>query len=373
MKRVIIHIGQPKAGSTALQDFFYQLSAHLSEAGIGYYKPRYRYNPWVGRSNADFLIYEALRRMDPGKVSPEVPAKLDEEYQRLRAYAERHDTILLSEEIIFHYVESFEERMNGGLSCKQEENWQYRFLSNIKSSLAECLGSDIQIDIFLYLRRQDLWALSKWKEDLRSPIPVYATFEEAFSRYAQLGFLDYQAYVKTLEQVFGKSHIILSRYERGQFDGGNIYYDFMNKLNLLWDPILDEYASQEHFVNPSLSLDAAYAMRLINSGAIKHKVTRGALYWISIRYTLRNPEKSGQYPMSRVQRQRWLDEYAAGNHALSYAYWNDEAALFNHDIADYEEYYPDEDKIFQIADKIILTIEIDMLNEYIQTIEKPEP
>ena len=116
MKRIILHIGTPKTGSTSLQFFLSNNRDILKEEGISYYPRLHRYNPYGGWMNADFLLAQVLTATacPPPELSPWMQRELDfyferdldallaEETASFTAWLRDYDTIILSDEILWH-------------------------------------------------------------------------------------------------------------------------------------------------------------------------------------------------------------------------------------------------------------------------------
>ena len=194
MKRIILHIGTPKTGTTALQENFFKLNlSSLEENGVGYFVPSKKYVPWGGYSNGDFLVYDTLIKCENQDHSALQEAmqintadhhymldtyinkarkNIDAEMQRFKAYAKDLDTIILSEEVFYH-----------------SEVFFPAFWKKNKKTLFDLFGKDIQIDIVLYLRRQDLWIESKFKEGVMTRVPWKLSIDETIQEYKRIGFL----------------------------------------------------------------------------------------------------------------------------------------------------------------------------------------
>ena len=284
MKRIVLHIGQQKTGSTALQYFMSDKRDELSKKGICYYNPCFRYAPWGGRSNADFLLAYALDKLkepsDPVKkemfekneslnVFYVLKTNSDKEHfdiekEYIAQMLKRYDTIILSEEMFFHYDYFY------------DNLWDV-----VNDFLRSIIDEELVIDVLTYLRRQDDWFLAKWKEDVGTPIPSPWTFNTALVEYEKFGFLNYYDTLLRLEKVFGRKHLIIRNYDRDKLHNNNIIDDLFHACNIELDcGNTKEYNS----INPGRPLTCAYGFSAIDRGLVKTEIDRNALYFGSKKY-----------------------------------------------------------------------------------------
>ena len=231
MKHIYFHVGMPKTGSTSLQEFLWTNKNTLEEAGVGFFTPKD--GAWRElRANAEFLLKGYEIRL------PE-----------FAEYAKEYDTLILTEELLWFYA------------IENPYLWK-----KVYAIINSCIKEDFIIYPVVYLRRQDEWILSWWKERVNGLHPYLGSFREMLEEQKKIGGLDYSKQLNELTSVFGKDHIIVRIYDRELMTHGDICIDFMDALGLPWN---DGYRLG-HESNPSLTLDAANAMHLINSGAVPY-------------------------------------------------------------------------------------------------------
>ena len=146
MKRIILHIGQIKTGSSALQEFLYNNREKLAKQGVCYYEELHIYNGFPGKPNASLWSPDMPYLKERG-LDKDVEEHVKEELENLRQTIQKNDTVILSNEAYFVRREVFYER--------------------IKNDLGE-MTDNPEIKITVYLRRQDEWALSAWKQYVKS-------------------------------------------------------------------------------------------------------------------------------------------------------------------------------------------------------------
>ena len=127
MKKIILHIGQPKTGSSALQNYFYHNKSKLEAKKIGYYYPKYSYTPWPSYSNGSLLLAEAVVRLNEPKDKKkkqwlnnhpsldifsirlkeniiEKTKEIKEDFKLLKQYSKEYETLIFSEELLWHNI-----------------------------------------------------------------------------------------------------------------------------------------------------------------------------------------------------------------------------------------------------------------------------
>ena len=111
-----------------------------------------------------------------------------------------YDVLILSEETISQYAMFY------------DDLW-----IRMKEYFDDVVEEEYEIDIVIYLRRQDEWLESTWKENLSNELPFPYTFEETVELYDATGILDYYSYLNKIAQVFGKEHKETSLYSSNSF------------------------------------------------------------------------------------------------------------------------------------------------------------
>ena len=323
MKRIILHIGIPKTGSTALQFFLRDClkdNEEYKKLNAGYYVPTRCYVPWNGPANAGFILVDALNKLGEPKdktkrefllsnpsldivrisIDQELLRCLEKEKELFKEYIKDYDTIILSEEVIWHYSPLYSD-----------------FWTTIKDILLELCGSDITIDIIVYLRRQDRWILTKWKEDMTNQIPDPWDFDDTLEEYKKVGYLDYYSEMLKIEEVFGKEHLIIRNYERKYLENNDICFDFFSTCGFDASKIINNKKAIQR--NASSSIEAAYAMNVINKKQFKRNRYhwRGFLYLAS-KSGLGNNAKDIQ---TKEEKEALLSIYKEGNDAISQRYF----------------------------------------------------
>lgn len=334
MKHIYFHIGMPKTGTTAIQYFLLRNKTKLEELSVGFYTPE----TGGKRQKTANAYYLFMHFMIEAKVfnftdRSEIVSMY---YQGLREYAKGYNRLILSEEQFW----------KEGL--KRKEIWQFAYDEIHKIIDEECV-----IHPVVYLRRQDDWILSMWKQTIVSfPFDTW-TIDELMEEERTLDFCNYNEKLKDIENVFGSDTIIVRVYDRKQFKGDNILTDFLESIGIEWR---DEFVFSEQLYNPSITLDAAHALNLINTGKIVYDkpddYLRTNLRTAAIVFSKLYPEKASFHFMDFDKRKAFLDKHIDNNQAVADRY-NNGKPLFDYTIKPYEVWKHDSDRDIKNAQYII--------------------
>jgi hypothetical protein len=225
-KILCLHIGTHKTGTTALQRFFSLNRAMLKKRGVFY--------PYEGGSNKPAGHYRMVYSLCTGAMPSYwlVPEDLGDERNEWVAVLNPppEENVLLSSEFFFQ--------------CNPE------VLERIRD-----FASGYQVKVVVYLRRQDDLEMSWYNQGVKG---ARREKESAASvcRYPT------EACFRRWEDVFGAETMIVRPYEKGRFDGGNIFADFL--LHVFGWELTKEYIIPESVSNDSLHPMALEYKRLVN-------------------------------------------------------------------------------------------------------------
>lgn len=199
-KELILHIGTQKTGSSAIQVFLTQNQKSLLKAGLEYLDPRANKFGLFNMNHSGLVL--ALTGFWRGGA-PQLSR--EEAWLMLREKVERsrHRVIISSE----------------GFSTPEV----FQHMGFIKDSL-----SGFGVKVVIYLRRQDIFAQSLYKEQIKDR--EHRSFALAYEEAGYKNFLDYKEIVDQWGKAFGKHNIQVRPYERGQLKNGDIVADFMQTI-----------------------------------------------------------------------------------------------------------------------------------------------
>ena len=363
MKNVIIHIGQPKTGSTSLQYFLLDNKCFLESKKVGYFVPEDRFNPWFTYSNGGLIVAEMLNRLKDPKdyyknqfmidnpsldifrirlkeKEAESIKLIKKNLEVLKNYCRRYDTLIFSEELFWHY-----------------EIFYDNFFETLDQLIREIVDDECEIDIVIYLRRQDKWIVSKWKEDMRNEIPSSLGFYETLKAYESLNYLDYYSCLKRIEKVFGKNHTIVRTYDSDFLFCKDVRYDFLfSNKKILFSELLKK---KSRSFNPSISVETALAMVLINKGIVNYTNRDRRFYEATRRFEHLLPNDSIKANiLDENEVRELLDRYSDCNRKIEEEFL-DGKALFNYEVKEEMVIKPDIERDLNNAYQISMIVKND--------------
>lgn len=331
---LMIHIGTPKTGTSALQKFLADNAQGLKKYGWCYpnlEKDWATLNGWNEEGfpkNGAWIKFSMIK-----KVEKDILWKVVLNYLK-------HYNVIISEEGLWSYPGlDFEEVM-------REIRSRY---DNVK--------------IICYLRRQDLYIESKWNQDVKASF-----FGGDVSGYYEIKKeeFDYKKRLDLLAELFGKENVVARVYEKGQFSGvrGDITSDFLEACGIGSDwkeTILPGHVNEridndvlglKHLFNKEFC-DAADRFGVQPTGKVYRQ------YFLNLR--LKEEDTKKGY-ISKEIRQEFIDRYARDNEYVAKTYLGrTDGKLFhdtNIDIPLYEpEFSEREQQIVKLFAGILAELE----------------
>lgn len=244
MKRAILHIGTEKTGTTSIQKSLYenriQLAANgmLFPASAGFI------------SNQNLVVY--------GKQSPELdlaPPSLDvTDAEELAAWKQQFAHEHCAE------VLAFQARHKDSTLIYSAEHLQSRLtaVSEIKRIARLLRPLFDQVEVVVYLRRQDLYALSAHSTSVRGGKQKAFSFE---SINGQGPYYNYRLLLENWSEVFGQEALRVRLFEKPRLTGSNVVTDFQSVTGI--DCLGLELVKPES-VNEALSFTALSILQEFN-------------------------------------------------------------------------------------------------------------
>lgn len=218
--KLVLHIGAAKAGSTSLQRHLYDQRQQLQQTGV-------RVVTSAGQGNARGL---PAAFMDDEKV---------DDFIAQQGFSSREQRAAFNDNTLRRFTIEANEAQASGCHTLivSSEHFQSRLHS--KTEVRRCAetfaGLFDNIQIVLYLRRQDRAAVSRYSEWLRAGWAVPNPFFELdrLGREAEPPvFYNYRALVERWSACFGEGSITLRPYGRDVDDRWSIVTDFLSVCGL---------------------------------------------------------------------------------------------------------------------------------------------
>jgi hypothetical protein len=243
-KTLIIHIGQGKTGSSAIQAFLAMNCLLLKSKGFYYPEPQEFSQPYQTSSGNRHVLYD----------------RLNERFIKSR---EDIEELFKEDEKVIFSGEFFTE-----------------FLSiekNIKDLLD--LTKGINLKFIVYLRRQNEFVSSLYNQRVKN--------HDKIDSIEKMTILNVSKIILNLLNYVDKSSIIVRPYEKGQFYGGDIYQDFLSCIGL---EMTEDYVLPDKIVNPSLNYEALEYRKLANKTGLDSEdlKKKNLLNGILASYTIEN-------------------------------------------------------------------------------------
>ncbi len=316
MKTLYLHIGTPKTGTSALQSFLLSNSELLESRGACY-----RQMPWEyprdasQRRNGHFLI----GRVYDGSGNSDQEARnerIEEGMKTVMEWFRTCDTVILSDESL----------------------WNALFRKNHRGLLLYlrkfCTVNGISLKIIVYLRRQDEYVISWWKQKIQSGsrLAEWEIFMEHLP-YQKLN-LDYYAHLCDIADIVGKENVIVRRYEKGRWKEKHetIFSDFLGAIGM---KDTDGYRVVQEYVNTSLEPNYAEIKRVMNQ-ILPPGDTRPYSWqssWLSdIAAKCSELPRVRRYRcdmMSAEERRQFLAVYEDGNRKVAREFLGEDGELFS--------------------------------------------
>ena len=303
MPGLILHVGAQKTGSSALQRFFTANRDLLSRAGCAY--PQLPFPERSLRdSNAEVLARACASLAKDGDDPSNWRSYLGPEY--LSAFEdalEGHGRILVSEEMLWMSVRGI------GLD-RREGIREHALIWQTLAHIFEHLGID-DLHIIVYLRRQDEFLSSLWRETVRNG--RHAIGFHAWEQQLRSGIVcDYRERIRIIEAALPTCRITVRSYGQPAF-GKDLFHDFCEAASIPWNDAF----SLPGRVNASLPFDVADGMRplLVAFPSGYERFTTLAPIAEELGRTV--PDAPGTTPYSPEKRRELKEAFADGNDWIS--------------------------------------------------------
>lgn len=306
MKTLYLHIGTPKTGTSAIQHFLLKNRSVLEAHGYCFPDLPCRYTYARNNRNGYFLTAHTGYQKGFGQIS--------------RCF-ETYDNVILTEETLWRHL------------CVHPQ-----IAADLK---AHAQDNGYQIQIIVYLRAQDEFIVSLWKENVKHrKHALTLTFQERLPQVLENEsfILEYASRLDELAAVFGPEHLTVRRYERSSWKNGLVIDDFLECVGL---EHTQEYQELESLKNPSLSENTVEIKRIINKETSFSQDENKYLYQFLRRIS---EDSAAVYPSSVLSKDESLEilnRFSDENTRVAEAYINDGRPLFNDQPGDRVKWSPD--------------------------------
>ena len=321
-KTLYVHLGMPKAGSTALQEFLFTNRALLEKTGLLYPDPR---------------ALEQFSR-EPQKMTGHhmVPMYMTGFFWASFPKKEGHEAA-----DVFRFIkQQIATSKAPKVLLSSEAFWFMLNRQDVVIAFAEAF-SDFDLKVIAYLRRQDDHIQSGYNECVKSSFYTMTVDEFIEDR-----FLDpsnhYYTHLMHWANAIGRENVQARIYDKNCLINNSIFEDLLEHCGYKWNK---ELKLREKDANPRMSLNALMFQRCINLLFIEHKI-REEFSEILMHWSVTEDEGSTRAftPQSLLtpdQRNKILNKYAIENGLLSEEFLGPpEGLCFLNKTDDFPDHYP---------------------------------
>ena len=300
MKKLVLHVGTPKTGTTAIQKFLMNNAAALEERGI--YYPVFP-SRWPGveiARNGHFIFQDVMARLDHPTFNtrPNLLPPCTEKFAQLVANLD--GTMILSDETFWQMASRFEDT-----------------LPTLKN-ICDGLGFD-SYQIIVYLRRQDVLVESWYAQRVKGVKVTSITFDKYLKSKATHQVCTYNKVIKRFEEVFGQQNVHIGIYDRKLLKAGDSAADFMDVIGLdIEDPAFDRGVEEE---NDSIRSNNFLELKRMANTSDAYRAGSNFLKMVSVSASNNFPEAEKTSLFTPEQRKEYMAQYEKGNRELARRYF----------------------------------------------------
>lgn len=232
--RVILHIGMPKTGTSAIQTFLGAFRDKLFEEFSILYPKSVCYGKYPAHYPLAHVLLPINEVLKKRGIFWDIECLKKQLWDEIYEYQPK--IVLLSCEDFYHF----------------SRDTIYKFKNSYDLLVS---------DVICYVRRQDLAVESIYKQNVKDETyKLTVEFKNYIRDPNQLFKLRYYDVINQWKQALPESRIIVKVYDRKLFPNGNVISDFLKILGVE----LPEKTTARINVNPSLSYLSTLVMRKIN-------------------------------------------------------------------------------------------------------------
>lgn len=235
--RVILHIGQQKTGSKALQSAIHANRVFLAAQGFAYPSECGRWPLRPYEMNHHPLFQTLRNAVTAGLSEREALARVCHHLQRLLASGQcTGNAVIVSSEDPFDMHTAHEPVFSAGI------------VEAGARLLADAFGKfTVDVEVVCYQRRQDHLLGADYAQFIKGSSRHAPDFEQFRCSFENR--LDYAVMLAPWEAAFGADRITILPYERHAMPGGIVGDGFSRVLGIGLPPVMDPFPSDLEFFN----------------------------------------------------------------------------------------------------------------------------
>lgn len=307
MKTLYLHIGQPKTATTSIQSFLNKNKKVLAEQDYCYETFDFQY-PKVGPNrNAFFLIGYCPDEFGNMQESLSLERK-NKAFSTILKWFEKYNNVILTDEGL------------GALNnCDKK-----RIFSEVKQF---CDDSKIQLKILIYIRRQDDFVYSLWKQKIRAGTKLRKWDDYIASGEYEQDYVYYDTTLELIEDIIGKENTLVRIFDHNNFKEKNsIYVDFLAAIGVKWT---DKFSLIEKDANISFNDNYTYIRRVLIDSNVHRIAELNRITNRMMRDCLSLADKPKYDYFTPEERINFMKKFEKGNQKVKEKYFPDREYLFS--------------------------------------------
>lgn len=340
MKTIYLHIGTPKTGTTAIQNFCNDNQNILNRNGYCYPEFPYQYTN-VGRLRNAHFLFGRIFNQDKTRNYLREEEIFREGFEQIYKTFESYNNIILSDEGLWNC--GFREDNNA---------WE-----KIKKELDK---GQFEIKVIVYLRLQDAFLYSWWNQRIKEGLRRESQLTwERMTEELPVVQLDYYDMLERISAYIGRDNIIVRRFEKDRFAGGTLYTDFVDAVGL-------EYTKEYRVINErrniSLTQNNNEIKRILNTLPDLDTDGNAMFKRILVRQSGYRGENNEYSMFSKEELNAFLAEYRDGNAKIAREYLGEEE-LFSLSCKDKKKWNPDDGYMLEDVILFVGSLALEMEKE----------
>lgn len=296
-KVLYLHIGMPKTGTSSLQLFLVQNEKALAESGFAYPMMPGRYPMVSPNRNAHFLVGK-IKDAQGCEDQAQTEEIRKQSFELLDRTFRGCDNVILSDEAIWNTYKT------NNPEC-------------LRSIRSFCEKRKIELKLIVYLRRQDYYLESYWKQQILKR-GVSWSWKRMVQKTPKYIVLDYYKHLEVLAKEVGRENIMVQLYYEECFD---LCSDFLRVLGIRQS---DAFEPLEEKINLSLNNNFAEIKRIMN-GLLSEDPAEWNVEqrWIKRLVIDGSRLEKKQYEstmFSEEERRKYLERFEEINHKIAREY-----------------------------------------------------
>ncbi len=348
MATLYFHIGTTKTATSSIQRFCKLNRKLLRKYGYDFPIMPFSYPHVKIERNAHFLLSGPAGRKVSPKREQRFQDRLESGFSIMHGHLSKYDKMILTDE-----------------DCWRAIN--YAQINPLELLAEDAKTHDYDIQVIVYLRRQDSYLISQWNQRVKSANSS-KTFEEYYENNS-VHFPLLTDYAETLDRIaaiIGKDHITVRRFEPATWIGNSIYLDFMDAVGM---DLTAPFRYPEREVNNALKGNFLEMKRSLNQNTALD-ANENDYFTSMIRICSSQSDAEKPWMLSADETRSLLEKYEESNNRVVREYIGDDAPLFSNEIGNVLKWQPVNDRITDDLFTFVTAVTADLYRKNEQLAEE---